>query len=102
MTPVNVTLSLADALKSAEIREPSKARQYIGGHFVAPDEVIAMREWMCECAVSECRTGEDAEDNLASVAAATDLQVLRYVSRRYEGGISAFIQAGPEAEISSA
>src|ERR1700677_956903 len=93
--PINTRLTLGQALESAQIKDPSGVRQFVGGNFVSPDEIVAMREWVGDCAVELCKSDDDASENLAWVAAATDLQILRYVSRNYSGGIPAFIQAGP-------
>jgi hypothetical protein len=89
MNAINTRLTLGQAL------EISTARQFIGGQFVSPAEVLAMREWLADCAVELCHTGEEAEDNLSRVATATSAQVVRWVARSYAGGVAGFLGDGP-------
>lgn len=92
-SPINTSLSLGQALAGAEIREPSRLRQFIGGNFVSPSELAEMREWLEDCAVSICASEEECADNLARVAAWTSEQVVRAVAKTYSGGIPAFLQS---------
>ena len=92
MNPINTRLSLAECLRPVEL---SNVRQFIGGHFVSPAEVFAMREWLADCAVEICHTSDEAEDNLEKVALATPAQVVRYVGRTYAGGVAGFLGDGP-------
>lgn len=92
MNPINTSLTLADALRPVEL---STVRQFVGGSFVSPAEVVAMREWLGDCAVELCHTDDQAEENLGRVAAASDGQVVRWVGRTFCGGVAGFLSSGP-------
>lgn len=62
---------------------------------VTGDQLAAMRDWVGECMVSECRTGEEADEQAAWAANVSETGILRFVARHYEGGVKSFLCSGP-------